>query len=74
MSNNRSHPFYQKTCAMCGKKFVKQPGSIYHTQFAGKSMQFCSYTCYKQGLEVKENTNQSQYIKYQKEAKEHAEV
>lgn len=64
-----SGPFTQITCAVCGKKFVKQPGSIYHLQFAGRSYQCCSYTCYQKGLDVKENVNQSEYVKYREELK-----
>lgn len=65
----QSGPFVQTTCAMCGKKFVKMPGSIYHTTFAGKSQQFCSYTCYQAGLDAKSNINEAKYIKFRNELK-----
>ena len=68
-----SGPFTQITCAVCGKKFVKQPGSIYHFQFADRSLQFCSYTCYNIGLKVKAETNESEYVKFRNELKDKGE-
>ena len=49
------------TCQMCGKEFIKRPGSIYKCSFAGKTHQFCSYTCYQQAKKVKEQVQASSH-------------
>ena len=61
------------TCQMCGKEFIKRPGSIYKCSFAGRIHQFCSYTCYQQAKKVKESvqasSHESTYYKFRKEAR-----
>lgn len=47
-------PFRFTICAMCGKEFIKQPGSIYHVEYKGRINQCCSYTCYQKAIRVKE--------------------
>lgn len=59
-------PFKYTTCAICGKKFLKSPGSIYRVLFAGQSCQCCSYTCYLQAKRTKEATVESDYVKERK--------
>lgn len=60
-------------CQMCGKDFIKRPGSIYKICFAGKTHQFCSYTCYQQAKKVKEavqaTTSEISYSRLRQEAK-----
>lgn len=41
------------TCAVCGKRFVKAPLSIYKVIKNGKTKQCCSYTCYMKAKEGK---------------------
>lgn len=57
-------PFKFTTCAICGKQFIRQPGSIYHLRFADKTYQCCSYTCYRNATKVKEGTNEAIYKKF----------
>lgn len=52
---NKDGPFKFTVCSMCGKEYIKQPGSIYHVEYIGKINHCCSYTCYKQALKVKED-------------------
>ncbi len=47
-------PFKETVCAMCGKKYIKRPGSIYTVQYKGKQNQCCSYTCYMKAIRLKE--------------------
>lgn len=60
-------PFKYTTCGICGRKFIKPVGSIYHMQFAGKTFQCCSYHCYQQGLQVKANEVSKHYSDYLRE-------
>lgn len=60
-------PFKYTVCGICGKKFIKSVGSIYHVQFAGKMFQCCSYHCYQQGLQVKEKEVSKHYSNYLRE-------
>lgn len=60
-------PFKYTTCGICGKKFIKPVGCIYHVEFAGRMFQCCSYHCYQQGLQVKENEVGKHYSNYLKE-------
>lgn len=46
--------FQFTTCQMCGKDFIRQPGSIYRLNFAGQAYQFCSYSCYTAAKRCKE--------------------
>lgn len=39
---------------MCGKEYIKQPGSIYKVPYKGQTNQCCSYTCYQKALKLKE--------------------
>ena len=61
-------------CQMCGKDFIRQPGSIYKFKFAGKTYNFCSYKCYREGVKCKEKTRattfESTYIKLRKEVEQ----
>lgn len=52
MDNNQ--PFKFTVCAMCGKQFIRQPGSIYNVKYRGRMNRCCSYTCYQKALKVKE--------------------
>ena len=67
-------PFKFTTCCICGKQYIKQVGSIYHVEFAGKTFQCCSYTCYNKALEVKHSETSKRYADYLKEIRENAEV
>lgn len=63
-------PFKYTTCAICGKQFIKAPGSIYKVMFAGKTNQCCSYTCYMKAKRIKEDTNEANYKRFSDELKE----
>lgn len=47
-------PFKYTVCSMCGKDYIKAPGSIYKVMYKGRVNQCCSYTCYQKALKVKE--------------------
>ena len=51
-------------CAMCGKSFVKQVGSIYHVEYQGRVNQCCSYTCYMKAKRLKEKLTDKQAHEY----------
>ena len=54
-SNIRDNgPFKYTVCSMCGKDYIKAPGSIYKVTYKGRINQCCSYTCYQKALKVKE--------------------
>lgn len=53
-------------CAICGKKFIEIPCSIYKLRFADKTYHCCSYSCYTEGLKTKSTHNQSEYSRLQK--------
>lgn len=59
--------FDYRTCSMCGKKFIRQPLSIYKLSFANRSYQFCSYTCYSEALRVRDSAHPEDYRRFQKE-------
>ena len=63
----KNEPFKYTVCSMCGKKFIKQVGHIFHVSFAGVQNQCCSYTCYEKAKKVKAENDQSTYTKYRKE-------
>ncbi len=60
-------PFHFKECCICGKKFIKIPGSIYKLVFAGRVVHCCSYTCYSKAKEIKESCNSNEYNRLRKE-------
>ena len=43
------------TCGVCGKKYIKPPGSIYKISLHGKVINCCSYHCYNIALARKDN-------------------
>ena len=45
------------TCGICGRKYIKPPGSIYKISLCGKVINCCSYHCYNIALARKENKN-----------------
>ena len=47
-------PFKFTVCSMCGKYYIKQPGSIYKVTYKGRINQCCSYSCYRKALKLKE--------------------
>ena len=47
-------PFKFTVCSMCGKEYIKQPGSIYKVPYKRQTNQCCSYTCYQKALKLKE--------------------
>lgn len=60
-------PFSWGVCSICGKKYLKQLGSIYTVKFAGKSYPCCSYNCYNIGVRTKEEIKANRQSKtYQK--------
>lgn len=67
-------PFKYTICAMCGKKFIKPVGSIYHVSFAYRQNQCCSYTCYQKAKKLKESLNQAEYKRYFKEIRDRGDV
>ena len=64
-------PFKFTTCAICGKQYIKAPGSIYKVNFAGKTYQCCSYTCYNRAKAIKEDNNEASYKRFSDELKQH---
>ena len=65
-------PFYYTVCAMCGKQYIRHPGSIYKVKYEGRINQCCSYTCYQKALKLKEELhNEAKYKKFSDELKEH---
>lgn len=62
-----NEPFKFTTCAICGARYIKQIGSIYHVNFAGRSFQCCSYGCYQKALKVKDEYVGSHYKNYLKD-------
>ena len=61
------------TCQMCGKQYIRIPGSIYKMRFAGKRYNFCTYECFRHAEKCKEQimatSHESDYIKFQDELK-----
>lgn len=43
------------TCSICGRKYIKPPGSIYKILLNGKRINCCSYHCYNIALARKDN-------------------
>lgn len=64
-------PFKFTTCSMCGKEFIRQPGSIYKLHFAGKMHHFCCYTCWMKGKKVKESVNEANYKRLCNDCEQH---
>lgn len=54
---DKTGPFKFTTCAICGKQYIKIPGSIYKVNFAGKTYQCCTYSCYMKAKKLKEDNN-----------------
>lgn len=48
-------PFKFTVCSMCGKQYIKQPGSIYKVKFKGRVNNCCSYSCYRKAQQIKED-------------------
>lgn len=61
-------PFTYTTCGICGKEYIRIPGSIYKVRFAGKTYHCCGYACYQKALKIKESCNEHQYQKLKKES------
>lgn len=63
--------FDYRTCDMCGKQYIRRPGSIYKIDFASKRYNFCCYSCYTKAINCKEavqaNQSESFYAKLRKE-------
>jgi hypothetical protein len=63
--------FDSKPCDMCGKLYVRRPGSIYKINFASKRYNFCSYSCYMNAVKCKEavqaNRSETFYLKIKQE-------
>lgn len=51
-----SGPFKFTVCSMCGKQYIRQPGSIYKIVYKGKTNNCCSYSCYNKAKQIKEET------------------
>lgn len=51
-----SGPFKFTVCSMCGKQYIRQPGSIYKIIYKGKTNNCCSYSCYNKAKSIKEET------------------
>lgn len=47
-------PFKFTVCSMCGKEYIKQPGSIYKVIYKDRINQCCSYSCYQKAKKLKE--------------------
>lgn len=62
-------PFKYTTCAICGKQYIKAPGSIYKVNFAGKTYQCCTYSCYMKAKRLKEDNNEASYKRFSDELK-----
>lgn len=52
--------FDSKPCDMCGKQYIRSPGSIYKLNFASKRYNFCSYSCYMSAIKCKETIQENQ--------------
>lgn len=63
--------FDYRPCDMCGRQYIRNPGSIYKLNFASKRYNFCSYSCYMNAIKCKEmvqaNQSESFYAKLRKE-------
>ena len=68
---DKTGPFKYTTCAICGKQFIKAPGSIYKVKFAGKTYHCCTYTCYVEAKRLKEHNNEASYKRISDEFKKH---
>ena len=66
---DKTGPFKFTTCAICGKQYIKPPGSIYKVKFAGKIYQCCSYSCYMRAKKLKEDNNEASYKRFSDELK-----
>lgn len=64
-------PFQYTVCGMCGKKFIKATNNIYTLNFAGRTLHFCSYSCYREAQKTREQFNGNEYRRYMKENKLH---
>lgn len=67
--NDSTGPFKFTKCSICGKEYIKAPGSIYKLKFAGKIHNFCTYTCYMKAKRLKENNNEASYKRINAEIK-----
>lgn len=57
---------------MCGKEYIKQPGSIYKVIYKDRINQCCSYSCYQKAKKLKEKLrNEANHKKFSDELKEH---
>lgn len=52
--------FDYRPCDMCGKQYIRSPGSIYKLNFASKRYNFCSYSCYMNAVKCKEMVQENQ--------------
>lgn len=65
-------PFKFTVCSMCGKEYIKQPGSIYKVIYKDRINQCCSYSCYQKAKKLKEKLrNEANHKKFSNELKEH---
>ena len=72
MMKNSEGPFKYTICAMCGKQYIKSPGSIYKVIYKGRINQCCSYSCYQKAKKLKEELhNEANHKKFSDELKEH---
>ena len=64
-------PFKFTVCAMCGRDYIKPPGSIYKVTYKGQINNCCSYSCYQKALKVKDELhNAKNHKKSSNEVKE----
>lgn len=47
-------PGQMKTCAACGKEYLRTTGNIYKLVYKGKTYHCCCYTCYMKLTKLKE--------------------
>lgn len=64
-------PFKYTVCAMCGRDYIKRPGSIYKVIYKGRVNQCCSYSCYQKAKKLKEELhNEETHKKFSDELKQ----
>ena len=66
---DKTGPFKFTTCAICGKQYIKPPGSIYKVNFEGKTYQCCTYSCYMKAKKLKGFNNEASYKRFADEVK-----
>lgn len=59
-------PFAYTTCAICGKEFIRIPGSIYKVVFANKVYHCCGYKCWNIAKQTSEAHSHSHYRKHRR--------